>query len=87
MDGIVMTWDVKGGALTKKADFYDFAKSNLTQYPTGIVGIDRNDKGDTLVSTVGGEVFEIINGKASFLVRGHYAGELWGCATSNIYKS
>ena len=53
-----------------------------TPYPAGIRSIDWNPKTDSfIVGTRGAEIYEVDSDeKVKCLMRGHYNGEVWGCA-------
>lgn len=86
MDGKILKWNVNGSTLTPAGVLFDLNNCNSVQnlqYPSGVTSLDLQPQtGNVLVGTIGGEAYEIANGKSNLLLQGHYDGELWGCATS-----
>ena len=79
-DGLVYTWIVNGGALTREKTFSIKGEEIHSAIPTAISVCEKD--GRLLVGTRGGEIieFQLTSAKTNVHMRSHYDDELWGLA-------
>ena len=88
-DGLVYTWVVQGGALTREKTFSLKGEEINSAIPAAISVCEKD--GRLLVGTRGGEIveFQLTTTKTNVYMRSHYDDELWGLAVhptrSEIY--